>query len=1055
MTMTKNMMTTRKTKAPARRRAGRPTLAVATAAALAAALAAAACSEQLDDGSGANNQQGRMTFTIATDAWGAGTDSTGLAAAARVDAVDMPAAGIDGMSRMPAAVWVGVPSPLFRSLETAEAEAEAAQAVQEAAMHDGAATPGAATTRGVVKSAIGDADRFQVACFNSNTAVDGYTDELTAENSHFYYQAEVYKAGLNWITDNAYLWQPKYNQKFYAWWPASGAELDREAQLLTIRLDQPVTGNEADAATNQRDILYAAAQAGHTGQGSSGDHQLDGSTLSPSGGAEGSTGLQFHHALTQVRFVTTQLAPFRVSSGSGYTYNYTIDKITLQNMPYMGTLNPISGQYESISDIEADDLRDFVVLPSQPTPGSDVACINEGTATFFMLPQKLQSNVDGRLKQLRIDFHVGSEKKAMTATLPVEQEWKPGQVVTYVLGTKKSGLNILYAQQQPLDKNSTSFTLDATSYQMENNGTGITYTAVPWKVTGVSIDGGKTFCDPAATVWTGQDVDNVTPWLTQLASVQGSGKLSGGLPATDSNTSTCATITAAEFTSYAQSGEELLNMEEFTTVETDISTRDAHGADLGVQNTANCYVVHEPGAYSFPAIYGCGRRDGADLAVSECMHSTFVNYDPSLNAATMPSSVDITKDKLMDGTLIQPHHVRVLWDYYYVFVKDKDATTGVPPMTAFNMTANNRYTVADYETFNTNHSGYSTANIKDLWYDAATGTIHFKTRHGNKTEPANSDERMVQANVSIALCDDQNRIIWSWHIWITPFMRYRITAYPAQEEIPGVQPAKPAFLPEEHATETVRTDGVPVGYAPLPVGGIYTGQLSTYVPRSVVLRLQQTDAGGTVKADGATAKVTVLQTGGSGNNIRCCGMLYQHGRKDPMPMHNKTISGFTIAAKSQRTMAEAIRQPNVQFTVDTSIDWNRKAGQAYWWNVGSVAAPKKSIYDPCPYGYHVPVAADINVATFLPPNVSAETQFNAYNIVYPLATPDRWGHETMTFWFQRRRQYANGNNYDNFSFPGFDFRHSQGGHIRGDYTVIGTSGWSRCYCSAVIGVLDQ
>jgi hypothetical protein len=106
------------------------------------------------------------------------------------------------------------------------------------------------------------------------------------------------------------------------------------------------------------------------------------------------------------------------------------------------------------------------------------------------------------------------------------------------------------------------------------------------------------------------------------------------------------------------------------------------------------------------------------------------------------------------------------------------------------------------------------------------------------------------------------------------------------------------------------------------------------------------------------------------------GLLYQWGRKDPMPGGESGMAGFpslgifkgmspdtndeTNVTLKNLTMAEAIvesiRNPTTFYSeVDnTSFDWLPEQNDALWNAAGNV----KSIYDPCPVGWRVPIGGN-------------------------------------------------------------------------------------------------
>ena len=95
--------------------------------------------------------------------------------------------------------------------------------------------------------------------------------------------------------------------------------------------------------------------------------------------------------------------------------------------------------------------------------------------------------------------------------------------------------------------------------------------------------------------------------------------------------------------------------------------------------------------------------------------------------------------------------------------------------------------------------------------------------------------------------------------------------------------------------------------------------------------------------------------------IESLGLLYQWGRKDPFvgsaswhkyPTKAAVSTSAWIKVESKVSVASTIKHPNVVYIDpehDDNSDWNSTSTSTLWNNSG------KTIYDPCPVGYKVPV----------------------------------------------------------------------------------------------------
>ena len=148
----------------------------------------------------------------------------------------------------------------------------------------------------------------------------------------------------------------------------------------------------------------------------------------------------------------------------------------------------------------------------------------------------------------------------------------------------------------------------------------------------------------------------------------------------------------------------------------DLSMYHSDGTYRGTRTTANCYLVHAPGTYRIPLVYGNAIKDGVTNTVA---------YVPAQSGANiMPSLVR------HDGQAIAGPYIRT-------------------------------------------DNGITVAGAKLLWQDAQ-GVIsqvgYDSTEDGYLTFTVSAD-RIKESNALIAVTDQAGgagTIVWSWHIWITP-----------------------------------------------------------------------------------------------------------------------------------------------------------------------------------------------------------------------------------------------------------------------------------------------
>ena len=308
----------------------------------------------------------------------------------------------------------------------------------------------------------------------------------------------------------------------------------------------------------------------------------------------------------------------------------------------------------------------------------------------------------------------------------------------------------------------------------------------------------------------------------------------------------------------------------------DLSMVDVKGNALtNGQSTANCYVIHNPGTYKFPTVYGNSRKNGQDNTKA---YTSTKTGNPNI----------LEKFIKADGNAITKPEIEGIKDACLIWQDTKDL-------------------------------------ISDISYDAATKYVSFKV-----------DKATIHnGNAIIAVRDNSNTILWSWHIWVT----------------------------EEDLTPVEITNKQNVKYSLLPVnlGWCSEGEAIDYAQREVMVRIKQSNSNKIVE-------VALTQTGyceGDRKAGNCT--FYQWGRKDPMlgkdgTSSNKDKECFTTDAQykfvpkglNTADIKEYIKYP-YKFNVNSDMD-----GKYYnLWNVDNERVNVndddvvKTVYDPSPVGYTV------------------------------------------------------------------------------------------------------
>ena len=144
-----------------------------------------------------------------------------------------------------------------------------------------------------------------------------------------------------------------------------------------------------------------------------------------------------------------------------------------------------------------------------------------------------------------------------------------------------------------------------------------------------------------------------------------------------------------------------------------------------------------------------------------------------------------------------------------------------------------------------------------------------------------------EGNAVLAAKDNNGKILWSWHIWLTD----------------------------------------------QPLEQIYKNDAGTMMDRNL----------------GATSATS--------GDVKSLGLLYQWGRKDPF-LGSSSISQ-SVRAKSTLQWPQPITSGNIQLAIENPTTFIKQSSGDEDWYVTSPRDDErwmvsKTIYDPCPYGWHVP-----------------------------------------------------------------------------------------------------
>ncbi len=394
-----------------------------------------------------------------------------------------------------------------------------------------------------------------------------------------------------------------------------------------------------------------------------------------------------------------------------------------------------------------------------------------------------------------------------------------------------------------------------------------------------------------------------------------------------------------------------------------------------IENTANCYVINAPGYYTFPCVLGNGILNGMP------------NSGAWMGSGASGASGYIANLKdYMDGDITSP------------YVHNSSSAVVSAPTSACII----------WEDVD----GLIDATSYQLAAPAADANgIYWIKFHI-------SDSKISQGNAVIAVKDADGNVMWSWHIWVTPF---RFGA-DNNDNIPV----------------DLKANGTSLDFAPVNLGFVEQEYLESITLEDdiIYVRLKQVES-----ESGKPALTALIKTASLGGEFRPSANtpakgyapLWQFGRKDPLMPGNPatgsnipvygTAASFSVSTFSEAETTEAnvpfslsIRHPE-KMIIACEDDTHNRRSYTYdvfnnLWNMTAAFTDsdlvnmdipqRKSVYDPTPVGYQVPQPSDyyhFYVAVIGDP-VEGRDQFDESKMVALSWTDEGvfvFGHESRAF----------------------------------------------------------
>lgn len=471
-----------------------------------------------------------------------------------------------------------------------------------------------------------------------------------------------------------------------------------------------------DSAQNQIDLLYAKHWEKFSNYTNASDKNMP---------------LAFRHAMTAVKvklgnqgFTPAVIKEIRLS---GYKTKGTFH--FFPEASYDETMNDIlnkSGWWEATGQGNGAS----VAVVNFDTQGEYNTYVTGDAATFMMIPQTLPQgakmeidivfsakplytvNDEGEWNPDAEEWNPDAEEsqpedKVVTLTCDLGGDvWSIGKTREYIITTNENvdgyymlvnGINKA-ERTKYISADGGSAQFNISSYK--RNADGQTYSALPWKLIGWSYEENA------------DQLNTTLPEWLKLTDAQGNALAGGNGSASGESVNINVGAMLAEA---GVSHHDVLRMRESKSSLTDgaydLSRHDfATGKEHGT-TTANCYVIDAPGRYSFPTVYGNAMKDGK------------VN---SIAYGRKESDKD---------------------EYIVTDFKDHMDRSIVSPLIQYN-------------------TRLSKAVL--LWEDVQDMVKNVRLSGlGDFVEFDIDRDHIDQGNAVIGVLDDMGRIAWSWHIWVT------------------------------------------------------------------------------------------------------------------------------------------------------------------------------------------------------------------------------------------------------------------------------------------------
>ena len=643
-------------------------------------------------------------------------------------------------------------------------------------------------------------------------------------------------------------------------------------------------------------------------------------------GNDPTSNLKFRHALAAVKFsIGSNLSPVIIKkievSGVKYKGRYQLpNKADGSDAAWLSVDNATTTMTLDGINVDASKMPNTMLAGERkmPTYYNQAGCENY---TFLMIPQTLPAKTATDHAKVSIYYEEGGTTKHVTFPLcnadGTPSMWKENTTTEYKLTQRKSGWECHLTVSPAL---TFSYQESSQGYTVNSYREGLGGTKkqpMSWKVVKYEES------TDGGTTWTDKGMTKPA-WLTDFSKTEGDGgnKYNGNVYADWGSASVRKDLMIDKLTPYNKV------LKDATPKGSDsdpynLANPGGNGARDRIEESANSYLISAPGHYCIPLVYGNAIRRNKTNRLSFHTDNTgpYILRD-FLDHADQP----ITK------ALINEQNSAKMADRADIVWMDRP---------------------------NLIHFGSSPIIQHAVTIDGTTKNVDFV-----KFEVTAND--ICNGNAVIAVKNSDGTVMWSWHLWFD------------HADALDLIPCK------NHTGVVYKFTRNSLGYAHLK------WEVTSYTkPRMARVTFQQIGGGRVAGHPDNPQEAKLIITQNPGGDREEVNALYEWGRKDALPNTTKIYPANAYKVFEGRvSVGKTIQTPETYYYTRSLQSDQYTTTYANTWSTNNTKISNlsddevtKTIYDPCPAGFHMPASKAFS--GFTTTGAFVWTNRNEYNVVGP------------------------------------------------------------------------